>query len=52
MHCSVIEQGITSLTFETEVQKNEAKVRCFVQFENEMVSYLALQLHKAQLPIF
>ena len=35
MHCSVIEQGMTSLSFQTAVQKNEAKLSSFVQFENE-----------------
>ena len=38
MHCSVIEHGITSLSFQTAVQKNEAKL----QFGNEMASYRAL----------
>ena len=42
MHCSVIEHGITSLTYQTAVQKNEAKLKSFVQFENEMASYHAL----------
>ena len=27
MHCSVIEHGMTSLSFQTAVQKNEAKPR-------------------------
>ena len=26
MHCSVIEQGMTSLSFQTAIQKNEAKL--------------------------
>ena len=26
MHCSVIEHGMTSLSFQTAVQKNEAKL--------------------------
>ena len=38
MHCSVIEHGMTSLSFQTAVQKWEAKLSYFVQFENEMVS--------------
>ena len=38
MHCSVIEHAMTSLSFQTEVQKNKAKLSSFVQFENEMVS--------------
>ena len=42
MHCPVIEHGITSLSFQTAVKKNEAKLSYFVQFENEMVSYRAL----------
>ena len=46
MHCSVIEHGRTSLSFQTAVQKtvqkNEAKLSSFVQFENEMASYRAL----------
>ena len=33
---------MTSLSFQTAVQKNEAKLSCFVQFENEMGSYRAL----------
>ena len=47
MHCSVIEHGMTSLSFETVVQKNEVK-----QFINEMGSYRALFLNKAQLTMF
>ena len=42
MHCSVKEQGVTSLRYQTAVQKNEAKLSSFVQFENEMASYRAL----------
>ena len=42
MHCSVIEQGMTSLIFQTAVQKNEEKLSSFAQFENEIVSYRAL----------
>ena len=42
MHCSVIEHGMTSLSFQASVQKNEAKLCCFMQFENEMASYCAL----------
>ena len=42
MHCSVIEHGMTSLNFQTTIQKNEAKLSSFVQFENEMASYRAL----------
>ena len=52
MHYSVIENGITSLSFQTDVQKNEAKLSSFVQFVNRMTSYSALQLNKAQLPMF
>ena len=33
---------MTSLSFQTAVQKNEAKLNSFVQFENEIVSYRAL----------
>ena len=33
---------MTSLNFQTTVEKNEAKLNSFVQFENEMTSYLAL----------
>ena len=39
MHCSVIVHGMTSLIFQTAVQKNEAKLSSFAQFENEMASY-------------
>ena len=42
MHCPVIEHGMTSLSFQTAVQKNEAKLSSFVQSENEMASYCAL----------
>ena len=42
MHCSVIEHGSTSLSFQTAVQNYEAKLSSFVQFENEMASYRAL----------
>ena len=42
MHCPVIEHGMTSLRFQTALQKNEAKLSSFVQFENEMASYRAL----------
>ena len=33
---------MTSLSFQTAVRKNEAKLSSFVQFENEMGSYRAL----------
>ena len=52
MHCSVIEHGMTSLSFQTALQKNEAKLSSFVQFENEIASYLALLLNKSQLRMF
>ena len=42
MLCSVIEHRKTSLSFQTAVQKNAAKLSSFVQFENEMASYSAL----------
>ena len=42
MHCSVIEHGMMSLSFQTAVQKNEVKLSSFVQSENEMASYHAL----------
>ena len=37
MHCSVIEHGMTSFSFQTAVQKNEANLITFVQFKNEMM---------------
>ena len=37
MHCSVLEHGMTSLSFQISIQKNEAKLSSFVQFENEIV---------------
>ena len=52
MHCAVIEHGMTSLSFQTAVQRNEAKLSCFVEFENKMASYRAVLLNKAQLPMF
>ena len=42
MYCSVIEHGMTSLSFQTSIQKHEAKLSSFVQLENEMASYRAL----------
>ena len=42
MHCSVIDHGMTSLSSQTAIQKNEAKLSSFVQFENQMASYRAL----------
>ena len=42
MHRSVIEHGMTSLSFQTAVRKNEAKLSSFGQFENEMALYHAL----------
>ena len=42
MNCSVIEYGMTSLSFQTAIQKNEANLSSFVQLENEMASYRAL----------
>ena len=42
MHCSVIEHFMTSLSFQTAVQKDEAQLSSFVQFENEMALYRAL----------
>ena len=41
MHCKVIDHSLTSLSFQTAVQKNlknEAKLSSFVQFENEIAS--------------
>ena len=37
MHCSVIVHGMTSLSFQTAIQKNEAKLSSLVQFENVIV---------------
>ena len=42
---------MTPLSLKTAVQKNEAKLSSFVQFENEMASYRPLLLNKAQLPM-
>ena len=42
MFCSVIEHGITSLSYQTDIQKNKAKPSSFAQFENEMESYCAV----------
>ena len=44
MHCSVIEHCMTSLSFQTAVQQNEAKLSSFMQFENEMASYRACSI--------
>ena len=35
MLCLVIKHGMTSLSFQTAVQKKEARMSSFVQFENE-----------------
>ena len=40
MHCSVIEHSIMSLSFQTAVQKNEAKLSSFVQFETKWRHYV------------
>ena len=45
MLCSVVGHGMTSLSFQTAVQRNEAKLSSFVQFENEMASHRALRLN-------
>ena len=42
MLCSFIEHGMTSLSFQTVMQKNEVKLSSFVQSENEMAPYRAL----------
>ena len=42
MLCSVIEHGMTSLSFQTAIQKNEGKLNSFAQFENSVTSYDAL----------
>ena len=42
MHCSVIDHGMTSLSSQTAIQKNEVKLSSFVQFKNEMTLYRAL----------
>ena len=43
---------MTSLSLQTVVQKNEAKLSSLVKSENEMASYRALLPNKAQLPMF
>ena len=54
MHFLVIEHSMMSLSFQTAIQKNKAQLSYFVQFENEMMSYMycALKLYKAQIPMF
>ena len=42
MHYLVTEHGMTTLSFQTAIQKNEANLSSFVQFGNEMASYRAL----------
>ena len=42
MLCSVMEHGMMSMSFQTAIKKNEAKLSSFVEFENEMASYHAL----------
>ena len=34
MYCSITEHGMTSLSLQAAVQKNEAKLSSFVEFEN------------------
>ena len=34
------------MSFQTAVQKKEAKLSSFLQFENEIASYCALELNK------
>ena len=52
MHCSVIEHSMASLSFQTAIRKNEAKLSSFVQFENEMALLRPLLLNNAQFSIF
>ena len=42
MLCSAIEHGMTSLSFQIVLQKDDEKLGSFAQFENEMVSYRAV----------
>ena len=42
MLCSVIEHSMTSLSFQAAMQKKEAELSSFVQFENKIASYCAL----------
>ena len=35
--CSIIEHDMTSLSFQTAIQKKEVKLSSFVQLENEML---------------
>ena len=42
MLCSVIQHAMTSLSFQTAIQKNEAKLNSFVKFGNEMAYSRAL----------
>ena len=42
VHCSVTEHSMKSLSFQTAIQKNEAKLSSFVHYGNEMASYRAL----------
>ena len=43
MHCSVIGHVMTSLSFQTAIQKNEGKLSSFAQFESELASYLVTE---------
>ena len=49
---SVIEHDMASLNFQTAMQNKEAKLTSVVRFENEIVSYHALQLNRAKRSIF
>ena len=37
-----VQHGMTSLSFQTAMQKNEEKLSSFVQFKKEIASYCAL----------
>ena len=39
---SGIEYSMTSLSFQTAIEKNEAKLSSFVQFENQMALHCTL----------
>ena len=42
--CLLSMLGMKSLSIQTAIQKNEAKLSSFVQFENEMASYTCTKL--------
>ena len=52
MHCSVIEHGMTSLSFQIAVQKNEAELSFLCSLKVKWRDTVLYNLNKGQLPMF